>query len=66
MDWEKFLIEKNRSNALSLKRKEKILKWQEKYKKVMLNKKILGKIESLGNEVCFFYDGKIKEIRNLK
>ena len=66
MDWEKFLIQKNRCNTLLLKRKGKILKWQEKYKKVILNKKIIDKIESLGNEVSFFYDEKVKEIRNLK
>jgi hypothetical protein len=66
MDWKKFLIQKSRSNSLLLKRKEKILKWQKKHKKVILNKNIIDKIESSGNEVSLFYDEKIKEIRNLQ
>ena len=64
--WEKFLTQKNRNKKLEIQRKEKILKWQKLYKKEILSKAILDRIEMMGNEVATFYDERIRLARNLK
>lgn len=66
MHWEVFLKRKNQNADITSARKERIVRWQRMHYERFVDKKVLARIGTLGNEVVSVYERNVESARRLR